>query len=250
MATCNVPNRTIFCKDNIEVLPGINTESVDLVYLDPPFNKNKVFTAPIGTTAEGASFTDIFREEDVKQEWVTSIKEDHDEMYSFLDGIKNIGNKYNFCYLAYMAIRLIECHRVLKDTGSLYLHCDQTMSHHLKILLDCIFGERNFINEIVWNYGTPSGGRAAGTKPVKTHDYLLVFAKHYGKHLYNRQYTDYSEEYVKDWFRHTDEAGRKYRTRTRKGKIVKQYLDASKGDAFIHYVDWDQATIWSKRMVS
>ncbi len=146
----NLQNRSIYCRDNIDILQGINSQCVDLIYLDPPFNKKKVFTAPIGSHAEGASFKDYFREEDLKEEWLKTIKEDRDELYSFLMGIRDYGNKYNFCYLAYMAIRLLECHRVLKETGSLYLHCDQTMSHYLKILLDCVFGEKNFRNEIVW----------------------------------------------------------------------------------------------------
>lgn len=66
MADCNIPNRTIFCDDNIDVLQGINSECINLVYLDPPFNKNKTFTAPIGSSAEGASFQDLFRNEDLK----------------------------------------------------------------------------------------------------------------------------------------------------------------------------------------
>ena len=88
----NIKNRTIFCKDNLDVLQGINSESVDLIYLDPPFNKKKIFTAPIGSSAEGASFKDYFREEDVKDEWVETIKEDHIELYNFLNGIKSISN--------------------------------------------------------------------------------------------------------------------------------------------------------------
>ena len=155
----NIKNRTIFCKDNLDVLQGINSESVDLIYLDPPFNKKKTFTAPIGSSAEGASFKDYFREEDVKDEWVETIKEDHIELYNFLNGVKSISNSkhyvYNYCYLCYMAIRLIEMRRVLKDTGSIYFHCDPTMSHYIKIMMDTIFREDNFRNEIVWCYHGP-----------------------------------------------------------------------------------------------
>ena len=127
----NIKNRTIFCKDNLDLLRGMNTETIDLVYLDPPFNKNKTFTAPIGTSAEGASFKDIFKEEDVKEEWVKTFEEDNERLFDFLHSIKNTGNKYNFCYLCYMAIRLMEVHRILKETGSLYLHCDPNL---LKVL--------------------------------------------------------------------------------------------------------------------
>ncbi len=90
-------------------------------------------------------------------------------------------------------------------------------------------GRNNFITEIIWNYGTPSGGRAGGKKPVKSHETLLVYAKQYSKHTYNKQYTPYSENYRTKWFRHADADGRKYRTRKRKGTIVRQYLDESPG---------------------
>ena len=170
----NVASRTIFCKDNLDIMQGINNDSIDLIYLDPPFNKNKIFTAPIGSSAEGASFSDIFREEDVKDEWVQTIKEDNHELYHFLDGVRNVGNHYNFCYLAYMAIRLIECRRILKETGSLYLHCDPTMSHYLKLLLDCVFGEGNFRNEIIWCYKKWS---IASKRFSNNHDILLFYSK-------------------------------------------------------------------------
>ena len=138
MSECNVSNRTIFCNDNLDIMRGINSECIDLIYLDPPFNKNKKFTAPIGSSAEGASFKDIFREEDLKDEWLQTIREDSPDLFHYLNGIKGVGKPYNFAYLVYMAIRLIECHRALKETGSIYLHCDPTMSHYLKTVMDCI----------------------------------------------------------------------------------------------------------------
>ena len=151
-----------------------NNIKADLIYLDPPFNKKKTFTAPIGSRAEGAEFSDIFREEDVKEEWLETIKEDYDSIYSFLMGIKDYGNKYNFCYLAYMGIRLIEMRRVLKDTGSIYYHCDPTASHYIKIIMDGIFGRENFRNEIVWGY--KSGG-ASKNDFAKKHDIVLRYSK-------------------------------------------------------------------------
>jgi len=107
MTECNVENRTIFCRDNLDVLRGINSECIDLIYLDPPFNKNKKFTAPIGSSAEGAEFSDIFREEDVKSEWLVTIREGRPELYHYLSGIRGVGNPGNFAYPAYMSIRLI-----------------------------------------------------------------------------------------------------------------------------------------------
>lgn len=180
----NISNRTIFCKDNLEVLQGMNSESVDLIYLDPPFNKKKVFTAPIGSSAEGAEFSDIFREEDVKEEWLETIEQDNESIFGFLSGIRFIEGRtsYNFCYLAYMAIRLIECHRILKSTGSLYLHCDPTMSHYIKILLDCVFGEKQFRNEVIWHYNSGPRGKCFG----KRHDTIFLYSKTGKDHTFNK----------------------------------------------------------------
>ena len=193
-------NRTIFCSDNLEILRGINTGTIDLIYLDPPFNTKKVFTAPIGSSAEGASFKDIFTQEDVKDEWVQSIKEDHDTMYHLLNAVKNIEGRtsYNFCYMAYMAIRLIECHRILKETGSVYLHCDPTMSHYLKLLLDCVFGGINFRNEIIWRIGWVSGYKTKKVGWIRNHDTLLYYTKApRALSTFNKEYIPYPKGYTR-----------------------------------------------------
>ena len=184
----NLINRTIFCRDNLDVLKGINSECVDLIYLDPPFNKKKEFTAPVGSAAEGASFSDIFREEDIKDEWVQNIRYENHELYSYLNGVKEFSNRYNYCYLVYMSIRLLEMHRILKSTGSIYLHCDPTMSHHLKIAMDAIFGESNFRNEIIWHYRRWTGKARLFQK---LHDVVLFYSK--GEdYTFNILYTDYT----------------------------------------------------------
>ena len=95
----NTTDRIFFCKDNLEVMKGINSEYIDLIYLDPPFNKKKVFTALLGSSAEGASFKDIFREEDIKDEWIQTIKEKYYPLYVFLNGVKTFGGKYNGNYI-------------------------------------------------------------------------------------------------------------------------------------------------------
>ncbi|MCY4227625.1 MAG: DNA methyltransferase [Gammaproteobacteria bacterium] len=206
MTDCNIKNRTIFCHDNLDVLRGINSECIDLVYLDPPFNKNKKFTAPIGSSAEGAEFSDIFRQEDVKAEWLLTIKEDQPELFHYLNGIRGVGNPYNFAYLAYMAIRLIECQRVLNETGSIYLHCDPTMSHYLKAVMDCVFGEKNFRNEVIWK-------RTSGHSDSKTmgavHDVILVYAVS-ELHSCNFQHVPYSAAHIAKRYRHSDADGRQF----------------------------------------
>ena len=174
MGSLNIKPSTIFCHDNLEILQGINSDCIDLIYLDPPFNKKKTFTAPIGSASEGASFDDIFREEDVKDEWVRSIKQDNYELHSLLSGISEFSSTSNYCYCVYMAVRLLECQRVLKDTGSLYLHCDPTMSHYLKLVLDCVFGEENFRNEITWCYTGPSSSKMKDFP--RKHDVILRYS--------------------------------------------------------------------------
>ena len=202
----SIKNRTIFCHDNLEILRGIDSDCVDLIYLDPPFNKKKTFTAPIGSHAEGASFSDIFREEDVKEDWLQDIKEDHYAVHDILTAVRTIEGRtsYNFCYLAYMAIRLIECRRVLKSTGSLYLHCDPTMSHYLKLLMDCIFDEKNYRNEVTWKrtyaHNDPKlFGRIADT---------IFFYTKSDDYYFDTVYMPYDQSYVDSFFNYEDERGR------------------------------------------
>ena len=229
MGTPNWNNQTIWTGDCLDVMRGLNSESVDLIYLDPPFNSNADYAAPIGSKAAGAAFKDTWGLDDINLAWHGLIKSDYPALYDLLGAVQKVSDDSMMSYLIYMSVRVMEMRRVLKETGTLYLHCNQHAGHYLKLMLDSLFREKNFMTEVVWDYGTPSGGRTSGKKPVKTHDTLLVYAKRYSKHLYNIQYTPYSEKYVNDWFRHEDEDGRAYRTRSRKGEIKKQYLDESPG---------------------
>ena len=230
MAERNFQNRTLFKGDNLDFLRGMNGGTVDLIATDPPFNKGKDFHATPESLAAGARFQDRWSwVDDVRQEWVDAIKDDEPQAAALIGCVKG-GREDLAAFLCFMGVRLIEMRRVLKDTGTIYLHCDSTASHYLKALMDAVFGYRNLIQEIIWAYGSASGGRAAGSKPVKSHETLLCYAKAYGKHTYNKTYTPYSEKYVKERFNHTDGAGRKYQTRKRSGgRISRQYLDESPG---------------------
>lgn len=220
MNKLNVKPRTIFCKDNLEILEGINSNCIDLIYLDPPFNTKKVFTAPIGSSAEGAEFSDIFRKEDIKNEWVKSIEFESPYLHNFLQHTRVDDISYNYCYLVYMAIRLIECRRILKTTGSIYLHCDPTMSHYLKIVLDCIFGEDNFRNEIIWCYSNSGRNKK---KFTTKHDVIMFYHKtKKGKFDYK---IPISKEYLASHYKHKDSAGNRCRKRTDAGKERIYYPD-------------------------
>ncbi|MCY4419465.1 MAG: site-specific DNA-methyltransferase [Cytophagales bacterium] len=171
----NVEPGTIFIKDNLSIMRCMNSDCIDLIYLDPPFNKNKTFTALMDSKAKGAEFKDYWERDDVKDADMDYLEKAHEELFALLKVLRGLGIRGSEYYLYYIALRLLECHRVLKPTGSIYLHCDPTMSHYLKLLMDCIFGVENFRNEIVWFYpDTP--GRARRYFPKK-HDLLLCYSK-------------------------------------------------------------------------
>ena len=182
----NWADKTIWTGDNLHVMRGMNSESVDLIYLDPPFNSKANYAAPIGSAAAGAAFTDTWTLRDVDAEWINLMESRHPVLYRVLLAATTDSDK---SYLAYMAIRLLEMHRVLKPTGSIYLHCDPTMSHYLKLLLDAVFGRRRFLNEIIWCY---RGGGVPRTAFARKHDIILFYTK--GKQsTFHRQHVSYSE---------------------------------------------------------
>ena len=155
MIAPNWKHQTIWTGDNLPIMRGMNSASVDLVYLDPPFNSKANYAAPIGSKAAGAAFKDTWTLSDVDAEWINLIEAKHPGLHRVLLAALTSSDK---SYLAYMAVRLLEMHRILKPTGSLYLHCDPTMSHYLKLVMDAVWGRRNCHNELVWYYrgaGTP-----------------------------------------------------------------------------------------------
>ena len=229
MNASNIANRTIFTGDNLPIMRGINSAAVDLIYLDPPFNSNRNYAAPIGSPAEGAAFKDIWTLDDIKEVQVEELKSVNYGLHAIITAARYASGPAMTAYLTVMGIRMLEIHRLLKPTGSVYLHCDPTASHYIKGMMDAVFGARNMISEVIWGYGTPSGGRAAGKRPVKGHDTILAYARNYGDHTFNRLHLPYNPDYVARWFRHTDDAGRRYQTRSRGGRIIRQYLDESPG---------------------
>ncbi|MCY4462854.1 MAG: DNA methyltransferase [Albidovulum sp.] len=140
-SSINWSNQTIWTGDNLSIMRGMNSESVDLIYLDPPFNSKANYAAPIGSEAAGAEFKDTWSLSDVDAEWINLIEAKHPALHRVLLAAMTDSDK---SYPAYMAVRL------LKPTGSIYLHCDPTMSHYLKLVMDAVFGRRAFGNEISW----------------------------------------------------------------------------------------------------
>lgn len=144
-------NQTIWTGDNLPILRGLEDDCVDLIYLDPPFNSNRNYSAPIGSEAAGASFKDTWTLSDVDNAWHGEIAEKEPAVYEAIAASGITHGKGMKSYLIMMAVRLIEMRRILKDTGSIYLHCDPTASHYLKLMMDAVLGQDNFRNEIVWD---------------------------------------------------------------------------------------------------
>ena len=166
----NFANQTIWTGDNLPIMRGLNSESVDLIYLDPPFNSKTNYAAPIGSVAAGAAFKDSWTLSDVDAEWINLIEAKHPALYRVLLAAMTDSDK---SYLVYMAARLLEMKRLLKPTGSIYLHCDPTMSHYLKIVMDAVLGRKAFRNEIVWSYQRWTG---ATRHFQRMHDTVLFYA--------------------------------------------------------------------------
>ncbi len=194
----NVENRTLFIADNLDIMRGIDSETVDLIYLDPPFNTNRNYKAPIGSPAEGAQFKDIWKDEDIKQEWHGQIAAEHEQLYQIIKASETTYDRTMKIYLTAMAVRLFEMHRVLKPAGSIYLHCDPTASHYLKVIMDDLFGHENFRNEIVWRIGWISGFKSQKKGWIRNHDTILYYTKNrHATKSFNKEYIPYPEDYVR-----------------------------------------------------
>ena len=150
MAAPNFADKTIWTGDNLDVLRGMNSECVDLIYLDPPFNSNRTYQAPVGSKAAGAAFKDTWSLSDLDVAWMGLIADEQPAIANLLHSASLTHGKGMQSYLTMMAVRMLEMRRVLKDTGSIYLHCDPTASHYLKMLMDAVFGAGDFRNEITW----------------------------------------------------------------------------------------------------
>lgn len=191
----NFASGTVWTGDNLAVMRGMNDACVDLIYLDPPFNSNRHYEAPIGSKAAGAAFKDAWTLDDVDVCEHGELADRNPAAYSVIEAARQAHGKGMQSYLIFMAVRLLEMWRILKPTGSLYLHCDPTASHYLKLLMDGIFGRGNFQNEIVWCYRKWT--RRATRFPA-AHDVILLYSRG-EKPTYNVQHIPVSKGTMKRW---------------------------------------------------
>ena len=186
----------------------MNSESVDLIATDPPFNKGRDFHATPDSLAKGAKFQDRWSwKEDVQQDWVDQITDDYPPLMEAIESARYAHSDGMGAFMCFMAVRLLEMRRVLKDTGSIYLHCDPTAAHYLKAVMDAIFGHKNFKNEIIWRR-TGSHGNPKRWGPV--HDTILFCTKS-AQYTWNWPKQPYMRGHVKEHFV-KNEDGDGYRT--------------------------------------
>lgn len=220
MPSKSVVDNTLFYGDNLPILREyVPDESVDLIYLDPPFNSNRsynvLFRDESGQEAEAqiTAFDDSWHwgpsTERLYKELVEHSAERVARVMGALRGL--VGPNQIGAYLVMMTARLVELHRVLKPTGSLYLHCDPTASHYLKIVLDAVFGVENYRNEIVWKRTFAHGN--VGRNYGSITDIIFWYTKT-GAYAWKQPFTPLDPEYVEKYYRHQDADGRRWRTVT------------------------------------
>ncbi len=238
-------NRHLFIADNLNLLRALDNESIDLICIDPPFAKNQTFTGnlrpplsnaerqrEVDTLAEwrirsqrdaeqagidwpdadnAGRFSDIWRwEDDVHEDWVTRIDDDYPALAKLIDTTRTAHSEDMAAYLTFMAIRIIEMHRVLKPTGSMYLHCDPTASPYLNILMDSVFGMENFRSEITWKRTSSHNDVRRNFSAIG--DIILFYTKSDG-FTFQTPYMPYSQEHINSSYRYVDENNRRYSAR-------------------------------------
>lgn len=208
---------TLYYGDNLYWLRRMKDETVDLIYLDPPFNSNRSYNVLFKDERGSESEAQIMAFEDTWH-WNQATEREYDELVQNAPSNvvhlvaafrEAIGTNQMMAYLVMMTVRLVELHRVLKPTGSLYLHCDPTASHYLKIIMDAIFGARYFRNEIIWKR-TSSHGNVSVTYGDVT-DTILYYARG-DKPTWNQIYLPYTQKHIESSFTHVDFDGRRYTT--------------------------------------
>ena len=244
----NAVSRGVYISDNLPFLQSLNDGCVDLVCIDPPFAKNETFgrknakaldplKPPLGDDEKATElallrrwgirnerdaakagidwpetrYRDIWSWQDVHEEWLKDIEDGYPSVHKHIEATQEIHGDGTAAYLCYMAVRLFEIRRVLKDTGSLYLHCDHTANAYLRQLLDAIFGngqngKPGFRNEIVWKrYGSHND---ATTKWSNIHDTIYFYVKSTEATWTGEAHEPYDQEYIEKAYRASDERGR------------------------------------------
>ena len=205
MTQPNFADKTIWTGDNLDIMRGMNSETVDLIYLDPPFNSNQDYSAPLGSAAAGAAFKDTWTLSDLDVAWMGLIADAQPAVHQVLLAAREAHGKGMQSYLCMMAVRLMEMRRVLKTTGSIYLHCDDAAGHYLKLLMDSIFGAPCYRNHLVWRRATAHNDRYNYGRIV---EHILYYGKAENPYWnWEAGHTPKTDEELKKAFPMTDAFG-------------------------------------------
>ena len=217
----------LFYGDNLEVLrKHIKDETIDLCYIDPPFNSKRNYNQIYNNVgkedkAQAQAFIDTWTWDDQANQGLAEIQENYlghftSQSIDLISGLtKVLGKGSLLAYLVSMTLRVAEIHRVLKPTGSFYLHCDPTASHYLKIIIDAIFCSQggDFLNEIIWKRTTTHNDGKQGARQFgRVHDVILFYIKTAKKSIFNTIYQDYSDSYLDSAYNKIDSDGRRFKT--------------------------------------
>ena len=178
--TQNFPDNTLYELDNLDVLRGMNSETVDLIATDPPFNTKRNRSGTAGHYVDKWKWGDTgilpdqWKWNEVHPKWLEEIKDDNPALHQVIEAARVCHDEDIAAFLCFLSVRLLECHRILKPTGSIYLHCDHAANSYIRMAMDAIFGKNNFRNEIVWCYTGPSNTKR--WFPRK-HDTVFFYAK-------------------------------------------------------------------------
>ena len=232
----NVENRTLAIMDNLRFLRALNNECIDLIAIDPPFAANETFTGrprpPISEEEyaeekalaeshgvphdEGIGNTrvkDVWTwDANVHPAWKANIEDDYPKVFSVIQAVEDAATENEAAYICFMAVRLIECHRVLMPTGSIYLHCDDHANSYLRLLMDAVFGAENYRSQIIWKRSSAHSDTRQGRRQHgRISDNLLFYTKS-NKWTWNPIYIDYDPEYIENFYKYVErETNRRYR---------------------------------------
>ena len=180
MAALNFVPNTLYEMDNLPVLRGMNSETVDLIATDPPFNTKRNRAGSAGFYVDNWKWGDTgilpdqWAWNEVHPRWLDEIKDSNPALAEVIEATRVCHDEGTAAFLCFLSVRLLEMHRILKNTGSIYLHCDHTAHAYIRMAMDAIFGKDNFQNEIVWYYG---GGGASKKRFGRKHDSILFYSK-------------------------------------------------------------------------
>ena len=204
---------TLYEMDNLEVLRGINSNSIDLIATDPPFNTKRNRSGTAGFYVDKWKYGDTdklpdqWKWNEVHPKWLETIQDGHPALYQVIEATKVVQGEDTAAFLCFLSVRLLEMHRILKDTGSIYLHCDHTANGYIRMAMDAIFGKKNFINEVAWLRKDGVKHNLAKRRFPQAHDTIFYYAKSKG-YTHNPILLPYSEEYIAENYKHIDNNGR------------------------------------------